>query len=149
MKTPAQSATKYSTNGSAPTATQLWAANFNANMPAIFDAAARAVGLWQAAVSDPISAQHFTSGLAKAKNNINAIATKVTNVGAPALAAGVRAAGAVGGKYSDFINEFLPAVSQEVATLNQTNPRGTRQQNRARQAAYDAWIDSQAGNFKQ
>ena len=35
----------------------------------------------------------------------------------------------------------MPAVSNEVTTLNQTNPRGDRAANRARQAAYDAWVD--------
>jgi hypothetical protein len=147
MKTPAQAATKYGTNGSAPTATALWAQNFNANISAILDAAAAAAPTWQNNVSLPQSAINFKNGLAKAKQKIPAIQTKVTNVGAPALAAGVRAAST--GAYLSFANEFMPAVAAEVANLNATNPRGTRAQNRARQAAYDAWIDSQAGNFKQ
>lgn len=147
MKTPGQAATKYGTNGSAATATQLWATNFNSKINAIFDAAAAAVQRWQSAVQDPAVAARFVSGLGKAKQNAPAIQTKVTTVGAPALAAGVRAAST--GKYLAFANVWMPAVGQEVATLDQTNPRGDRAANRARQAAYDAWVDSQANKFKQ
>jgi hypothetical protein len=147
MKTPQQAATKYGTNGSAPTATQLWAANFGTAIPTMLTNAANAIPLWQAQVSSPAAATAMKKGLARAAQNQAAIATKATNVGAPALAAGVRVAST--GAYLTFAQEWLPAVSNEVATLNQTNPRGTRVQNRARQAAYDAWVDSQAGNFKQ
>jgi hypothetical protein len=147
MKTAQQAATKYGTNGSAATATGLWATNFNAKIAAIFDAAAASVSRWQAAVQDPAVAARFVSGLGKAKQNAPAIQTKVTNVGAPALAAGVRAAST--GKYLTFAGLWMQAVGSEVNTLNQTSPRGTRAQNRARQAAYDAWVDSQANNFKQ
>jgi len=147
MKTPAQAATKYGTNGSAPAATGLWATNFNAQISAMLDAAAAAAPTWQTNVSLPQSALNFKNGLNKAKQKIPAIQTKATTVGAPALAAGVRAAST--GAYLTFAQEFLPAVAAEVANLNATNPRGTRAQNRARQAAYDAWIDGQAGNFKQ
>jgi len=147
MKTAQQAATKYGTNGSAATATGLWATNFNAKIGAIFDAAAAAVSRWQAAVQDPAVAARFVSGLGKAKAKAPQIQTKVTNVGAPALAAGVRAAST--GSYLAFANQWMGAVGSEVQTLNQTNPRGDRAANRARQAAYDAWVDSQAGNFKQ
>lgn len=147
MKTPAQAATKYGTNGSAPTATGLWATNFNANFLSMLDKAINATPTWQANVSLPQSAINFKNGLTSAKQKQAAVATKVTTVGAPALAAGVRAAST--GAYLTFANEFLPAVNAEVANLNATNPRGTRAQNRARQAAYDQWIDSQAGNFRQ
>lgn len=149
MKTPAQAAAKYLTNGSAATATSLWATNFNSKIGAIFDAAAAAVQRWQAAVQDPAVASRFVGGLNKAKNRAPAIQTKVTNIGAPALAAGVRAAGGPGGNYTNFAVAWMGAVGQEVQTLNQTNPRGDRAANRARQAAYDAWVDNQAGNFKQ
>jgi hypothetical protein len=147
MKTPAQAATLYGTNGAAPAATNLWATNFNSNFLSMLDKAAAAVGLWQANVSTPVAATNFKNGLQSAKAKQGAVATKVTTVGAPALAAGVRAAST--GAYLTFANEFMPAVAAEVANLNATNPRGTRAQNRARQAAYDAWIDTQAGNFRQ
>lgn len=149
MKTPAQATAKYVTNGSAATATGLWATNFNSKIGAIFDAAAAAVGRWQSAVQDPKVANRFVGGLQKAKGRSAAISTKVTNVGAPALASGVRAAGAPDGKYTAFSTQWMGAVGQEVQTLNQSNPRGDRNANRARQAAYDAWVDGQAGNFKQ
>ena len=149
MKTPAQATAKYGANGSAAAATGLWAANFNANMGAIFDAAIAAGPRWQAAVQDPQSLTNLKNGLTKAKGRIPQISTKVTNVGAPALAAGVRAAAAPGGKYDSFSAKWLPAVASEVNTLNQTNPRGDRAANRARQAAFDAWVDQQKGNFKQ
>lgn len=147
MKTPAQAATKYGTNGSAPAATGLWAVNFNSNFLTMLDKATAAIPLWQANVSTPIAAANMTKGLAKAKTKQAAVATKVTTVGAPALAAGVKAAST--GSYLNFASAFLPAAAAEVANLNATNPRGTRAQNRARQAAYDAWIDTQAGNFRQ
>jgi hypothetical protein len=149
MKTPAQATAKYLTNGSAAVSTGLWATNYNAKIGAIFDAAAASVSRWQAAVQDPAVAARFVKGLGKAKTRSTQIATKVTTVGAPALAAGVRAAAAVDGAYTAFSNAWIPAVSQEVATLNQTNPRGDRAANRARQAAYDSWVDQQNGNFKQ
>jgi hypothetical protein len=147
MKTPQQAATLYGTNGSAPAATQLWAANFNSNFLSMLDKAAAAVGTWQANVSSPVAAKNFTGGLQKAKGKQTTVATKVTTVGAPALAAGVRAAST--GAYLSFSQEWMPAVAAEVANLNATNPRGTRAQNRARQAAYDAWVDTQQGNFRQ
>ena len=109
--------------------------------------AAAAVGTWQANVGSAQAAANFTKGLNKAKAKQATVATKVTNVSSAALAAGVRAAST--GSYLAFSTSWLTAVGQEVATLNQTNPRGTRAQNRQRQAAYDAWVDQQKGNFKQ
>lgn len=149
MKTAAQAAAKYLTNGSAATATGLWATNFNAKIGAIFDAAAASVTRWQAAVNDPAVAARFVGGLNKAKTRAPAIQTKVTSVGAPALAAGVRAAGGANGNYTNFSVAWMSAVGNEVNQLNQTNPRGDRAANRGRQAAYDAWVDTQSGNFKQ
>jgi hypothetical protein len=147
MKTPQQAATKYGTNGAAATSVALWAQNFNAEYLNMLNDAAAAVGTWQANVGSPQAAANFTKGLNKAKAKQNTVATKVTNVSSAALAAGVRAAST--GAYLAFSNAWLPAVANEVATLNQTNPRGTRAENRARQAAYDAWVDQQKGNFKQ
>lgn len=147
MKTPQQAATKYGSNGSAPSAAQLWAANFITAMPTMFDKAAAAVAFWQAQVSSAQAAAMFTRGLNRAKNNQGAISTKVNGPGSASFMAGVKAAST--GLYLAFANAWLPAVGNEVTTLNQTNPRGTRAQNRARQAAYDAWVDSQAGNFRQ
>lgn len=147
MKTPAQAATKYGANGSAPAAATLWAANFITAMPTMFDRAAAAAAYWQAQVSSAAAAAMFTKGLNRAKNNQGPIATKVNGPGSASFMAGVKAAST--GQYLAFANAWLPAVANEVATLNSTNPRGTRAQNRARQAAYDAWVDSQAGNFRQ
>jgi hypothetical protein len=147
MKTAQQAATKYGTNGSAPAATQLWAQNFNAEYLNMLAAATAAIPTWQAAVADPQSAVNMSKGLTKAKAKQASVATKVTNTSSASLAAGVRAAST--GAYLAFSNQWLPAVAQEVQTLNQTNPRGTRAQNRARQAAYDAWVDQQNGNFRQ
>jgi hypothetical protein len=147
MKTAQQAATKYGTNGSAPTATQLWATNFNAEYLTMLTDAANAAPTWQANVATPQAAANFKKGLAKAASKQATVATKVTNVSAASLAAGVRAAST--GAYLNFSTAWLSAVGNEVSTLNQTNPRGTRAQNRARQAAYDAWVDQQKGNFKQ
>jgi hypothetical protein len=148
MKTPAQAAAAYVTNGSSAAATTLWGNNFTAAIPTMLDAAVKAIPRWQAAVADPAAAAMMTKGLNRAKNNTGAIATKAKTVGVSSLAAGVRAAGAAGGNYDQFTQKWIPAVSGEVQTLNTTNPRGTRQDNRARQAAYDAWVDQQAGNFR-
>lgn len=147
MKTPQQAATKYGTNGAAATATALWAANYNAEYLSMLTAASGAVGTWQANVASAQAAANFTKGLTKARAKQATVATKVTNVSAASLAAGVRAAAT--GSYLTFATAWMGAVASEVNTLNQTNPRGTRADNRARQAAYDAWIDQQAGNFRQ
>jgi hypothetical protein len=148
MKTAAQAAAAYVANGSAPAAVSLWAADYNAAYPTMIDKAITAIPLWQANVATLQAATNMNKGLTKAKAKQSAVATKVNGAGSSSFAAGVRAAGGPGGDYQAFIAPFLTAVGNEVATLNTTNPRGTRQQNRARQAAYDAWIDSQAGNFR-
>lgn len=149
MKTAQQAATKYVTNGSAPAAAQLWSADFLAALPTMFDKAIAAIPTWQAAVSDPAAATMMAKGLNRAKSNTGPITTKVNGPAQASFSSGVRVAGGPGGAYSSFAAVWIPAVSTEVATLNQTNPRGTRAQNRARQAAYDAWVDQQAGNFRQ
>jgi hypothetical protein len=148
MKTAAQAAAAYVANGSAPTAVSLWATDYNAAYPTMIDAAVNAIPTWQANVATAQAATNMRNGLTKAKSKQSAVAAKVSGAGSASFAAGVRAAGGPGGDYQAFIGPFLSAVSNEVNTLNSTNPRGTRQQNRARQAAYDAWIDSQAGNFR-
>lgn len=148
MKTAAQAAAAYVANGSAPAAVTLWATDYNAAYPSMISKAIAAIPLWQANVATAEAAKNMSSGLTKAGTKQAAVAAKVTGAGSASFAAGVRAAGGPGGDYTAFIGPFLTAVATEVATLNTTNPRGTRQQNRARQAAYDAWIDSQAGNFR-
>lgn len=147
MKTAQQAATKYGTNGSSPQSAQLWSADFLAALPTMFDKAIAAIPTWQAAVSDPNAATMMQKGLTRAKNNTGPITTKVQGPAQASFSSGVRVAST--GSYLAFANAWMPAVANEVATLNQTNPRGTRQQNRARQAAYDAWVDQQGGNFRQ
>lgn len=149
MKTAAQATTKYVTNGSAPAAAQLWSADFLAALPTMFDKAIAAIPTWQAAVADPRAATLMARGLNRAKNNTGPITTKVQGPAQASFSSGVRVAGGPNGNYTNFSTAWMPAVSTEVTTLNQTNPRGTRAQNRARQAAYDAWIDTQGGNFRQ
>jgi hypothetical protein len=148
MKTAAQAAAAYISNGSNPTAVSLWAADYNAAYPTMITKAIAAIPTWQNNVATPLAASNMSKGLQRAGTKQAAVATKVNGAGSASFAAGVRAAGGPGGDYSAFIAPFLSAVQNEVNTLNSTNPRGTRQQNRARQAAYDAWIDSQAGNFR-
>lgn len=148
MKTAAVSAAKYVANGAAPAAATLWSADFLAALPTMFQKAISAIPLWQAQVSTPLAAQNMAKGLNRASQNTAAITTKVNGPAQASFSSGVRTAGGPNGYYTQFIGNFLQAVSTEVTTLNQTNPRGTRAQNRARQAAYDAWIDSQAGNFR-
>ena len=148
MKTAAQAAAAYVANGSAPTAVQLWATDYNAAYPTMINKAIAAIPLWQANVSTAQAAKNMSNGLTKAQAKQGAVATKVSGAGSASFAAGVRAAGGPGGDYTAFIGPWMTAVGNEVQTLNTTNPRGTRAQNRARQAAYDAWVDSQAGNFR-
>ena len=148
MKTAAQAAAAYVANGAAPTAVQLWATDYNAAYPSMIDKATAAIPLWQSQVSTQQAATNMRNGLAKARTKANLVATKVSGAGSASFAAGVRAAGGPGGDYTAFIGPWMNAVGQQVQTLDTTNPRGTRQQNRARQAAYDAWVDSQAGNFR-
>ena len=146
IKTAQQAAAKYLTNGSSAAASQAWSDNFTADIPAILAAAAAAIPRWQAAVADPASATAMANGLKRAQNNTAAIVTKVTTVGKASFSAGVRAAST--GNYAAFAQAWQAAVGSEVANLDRTNPRGDRSANRARQAAYDAWIDSQTGKFR-
>lgn len=148
MKTAAQAAAAYIANGSAPVAVTAWSGGYNSAYPSMITKAIAAIPTWQANVATSLAASNMSKGLTRAGTKAAAVATKVNGAGSASFAAGVRAAGAPGGDYQLFIGPFLSAAQQEVTTLNQTNPRGTRQQNRARQAAYDAWIDSQAGNFR-
>ncbi len=146
VKTAAQAAAAYGANGGSSTAAANWANNFSADIPAILSAAAAAVGSWQDAVSTDQAAQNFTAGLNKAKGNAAAIAQKVQGVGKNSFSAGVKAAST--GNYAQFAAAWQGAVTTQVAQLDRTNPRGDRSANRARQAAYDAWVDSQAGKFR-
>ena len=148
MKTAAQAAAAYVANGAAPTAVQLWASDYNAAYPTMITKATAAIPTWQANVATAQAALNMKNGLAKAANKAQLVAAKVNGAGSASFAAGVRAAGGAGGDYTAFIGPWMSAVGGQVQTLNTTNPRGTRQQNRARQAAYDAWVDSQAGNFR-
>jgi len=148
MKTAAQAAAAYVANGSAPAAVSLWATGYNSAYPTMIDDAIKAIPTWQANVATAQAAANMSSGLTKAKAKQSAVATKVNGAGSASFAAGVRAAGGPGGDYNTFIGPWLTAVGQQVQTLDTTNPRGTRQQNRARQAAYDAWVDTQAGKFR-
>ncbi len=148
MKTAVQAAAAYVANGTTTAATTSWAANYNAAYPSMITKATAAIPTWQSAVASPAAATAMSKGLARAATKSGAVATKVNGAGLASFSAGVRAAGGPGGDYSAFIGPWLTAVGQEVQTLNTTNPRGTRAQNRARQAAYDAWVDTQAGNFK-
>jgi hypothetical protein len=148
IKTAATAAANYGTRGGAPTAAADWATNYTADIPAILAAAVAAVPLWQQNVALPQSAVNMTNGLNRAKANAGAISTKVNTVGKVSFSAGVKAAALPTGDYSLFASTWMPAVTQQVATLNVSNPRGDRASNRARQAAYDAWVDTQAGKFR-
>jgi hypothetical protein len=148
MKTAAQAAAAYVANGTNPTAVALWASDYNAAYPTMITKAVAAIPLWQANVSTAQAAANMANGLNKAASKAGAVATKVSGAGSASFSAGVRAAGGPGGDYTAFIGPWLSAVSAEVQTLNTTNPRGTRAQNRARQAAYDNWVDSKAGQFR-
>jgi hypothetical protein len=146
MKTAQQAATAYGTNGASATAQNMWAANYSADIPGILTKAAAAGGRWQAAVQDPQALTNFQSGLNRAKNNVAAITTKVNGVGKSSFAAGVKAAST--GNYATFAQAWMQSVATEVQNLDVSNPRGDRAQNRARQAAYDSWVDNQAGKFR-
>jgi len=148
MKTAAQAATNYGTNGGSTNAQTNWATNFSANITSILTAAAASVGTWQTNVATALAASNFVAGLNKAKQNVAAITTKVTTVGKASFTAGVKAAAAPTGDYSLFAGKWMPAVAAEVQQLNLTNPRGDRATNRARQAAYDAWVDTQQGQYR-
>jgi hypothetical protein len=148
VKTAAAAVTNYGTNGGSVAAQNNWAANFSSNIDAILSAAIKAVPLWQSAVATQQAATNMTNGLTRAKSNEPAIVTKVNGVGKASFTAGVKAAAAPGGDYALFAPAWMSAVASQVSGLNVTYPRGDRSQNRARQAAYDAWVDTQAGKFR-
>jgi hypothetical protein len=146
IKTAQQAAAAYGANGSSAAAQNLWATNFSADIPGILAAAAAAGQFWQTQVQSPTALTNYQRGLQRAANNVQAITTKVNGVGKASFAAGVKAAST--GDYLTFAQAWQTAVGNEVSQLDRTNPRGDRAANRARQAAYDAWVDSQAGNFR-
>lgn len=146
IKTAQQAAANYGTKGGAAAAATAWAAGYTSDIPAIFAAASAQVDYWQSQVSTQQAATNFKNGLARAAQNTTAIAQKVNTVGMASFSAGVKAAAQ--GNYLAFANNWQTAVSNEVATLDRTNPRGDRAANRARQAVYDQWVDSQAGKFR-
>lgn len=148
MKTAAQAAANYVANGATPATALLWSNDYVAALPTMLDKAIAAIPLWQANVSTALAASNMSKGLTRAKSKTAAITAKVNGVGQASFQAGIRTAGGPGGNYQAFIGPFLTAVANEVNALNTSNPRGTRAQNRARQAAYDSWIDTQAGNFR-
>lgn len=148
MKTAQQAAAAYVANGTTPTAAQLWSTDYVAALPTMLDKAIAAIPLWQQNVSTALAASNMNKGLTRAKGKTSQITTKVTGPGQASFTAGVRAAGSATGNYTAFIGPWMSAVSNEVSVLNASNPRGTRAQNRARQAAYDQWVDTQAGNFR-
>src|SRR5277367_3381034 len=138
IKTAQQAAANYGTKGGAAAAATAWAAGYTADIPAIFDAAAAQVDYWKSQVSTAQAATNFKNGLSRAKQNVTAITQKVNTVGMASFSAGVKAAAT--GNYLTFANSWQTAVSNEVATLDRTNPRGDRTANRARQAVYDQWV---------
>lgn len=146
IKTGQQAAAAYGTKGGAAAAAQAWAAGYTADVGAILSAAAAASQAWVDGVTAPQATLNFKAGLARAQNNIPAITAKVNGVGMASFAAGVKAAAM--GNYLAFANNWQTAVATEVANLDRTNPRGDTATNRARQAVYDQWVDSQAGKFR-
>ena len=146
IKTAAQAAANYGTNGGAAAAAALWANNLLIDFPGVLDAAAASGTFWQSQVSTAQALSNFKTGLGRAKNNMAVISGKINGVAKNSFSAGVKAAAS--GNYLEFAGAWMPAVAQEVLQLDRTNPRGDRATNRARQAAYDQWIDSQAGKFR-
>lgn len=147
MKTAAQAASKYGANGGSPASGQLWSADFLAAFPKMIANAVAQTPYWQAQVSTAAAAAAYKAGLNGANANLATITTKVNGVAQASFMAGVKAAAT--GKYLNFADEFIPAVTSEVNTLNSTNPRGTPAQNRARLNAYLDWLESKKGTFKQ
>lgn len=145
MKTAQQAAANYGTNGSSVTAQNQWAADFITQIPKMQARAAAQAAFWQSQVSTAQAQQAFIRGVQNL--DVQAVTAKVNGPAKATFAAQVRAAST--GKYLQFATAFIPAVSQEVANLDRTNPRGTPAQNRARLNAYLDWIESQKGNFKQ
>lgn len=145
MKTPAQAAANYGTNGGSASSAALWAADWSAAIPTMKARAVAQVGFWQSQVSSPAAATAFSDGV----NGFDATAAtaKANGAGKSSFQAGVQTAAK--GKYLSFAGEFLPAVATIVATLNRTNPRGTKADNRNRLNAYLDALEAQAGNFKQ
>jgi hypothetical protein len=146
IKTPAQASLNYGTNGGSINAANLWGTNLSSQLDSALTKAAAAVAFWASQVSTQQAQTNFVSGLNKAKTNEPAIISKINGPGKLSFTAGVKAAST--GAYASFAAAWLPAVSGEVQQLNISNPRGTLAQNRARQAAYDQWVDSQAGKFR-
>lgn len=145
MKTPAQAAANYGTNGGSATSASLWAGNWSTQIPKMKTRAAAQVQFWQNQVSTQKAADAFVAGV----NDFDATAatTKANGAGKSSFQAGVQTAAK--GRYLAFAGEFIPAVASIVSTLDRTNPRGDKTQNRARLNAYLDALEAQSGNFKQ
>lgn len=148
MKTAATATLKYGVNGTSVQASNDWANNFSSNIDNILNSAIKAIPQWQAAVATAQAAINMSNGLTKAKAKEAAIVTKVQSVGKASFTAGIKAAALPTGGYAQFSTAWMPVVSQERSQLDISHPRGDRAANRARQAAYDAWIDTKAGQFR-
>jgi hypothetical protein len=148
MKTAATATLNYGNNGGSAAAQTAWANNFSANIDAILSAAIKAVPQWQAAVATQQAATNMQAGLTKAKGNEAAIISKVQGVGKASFSAGVRAAALPGGDYTTFAGAWMPAVTQERATLDISNPRGDDAANTARMLAYNSWAISKRGQYR-
>lgn len=148
MKSTATAIANYGNNGGSIATQSAWAQGFSGAVDLALTNAIKAVPFWQQQVATTQAATNMTNGLTRAKSNEAAIVTKVNGVGKASFTAGVKAAALPSGDYAQFAGPWMTAVAQEVATLNVSNPRGDRAANRARQAAYDAWIDTKAGQFR-
>lgn len=148
IKTAAQATANYKQNGGSANAANNWATNLSSDLPAVFAAAAAAVGTWQQNVSTAEAATAFTTGLQRASNNTAATVAKINGPAKTTFQTQVQAAGSPGGNYSTFSTNWQPAVATEVANLNRTNPRGTTADNIARAVAMMNWAAAQKGKFK-
>lgn len=120
-----------------------WSTGMVAAVPTMGAKAAAAVGVWQAAVADPVAAKNYADGersfdQAAAIATINGAGqTKYTAAGTTKQA-----------PYASFVSIFAPKLSSEISSLNQSTPRGLRgsAQNQQRMIAFNNWIISTRGS---
>ena len=145
-KTPAQAAAAYGTNGSAPAAANLWAANLSINFAQVLSKAAAAVGTWQANVSTSEAANNFTGGLNRAAQNVSVAVAKINGPSKATFSAQVKVAST--GNYNTFATKFIPAVDAEAASLMSQYPGTDPASGTQRMIAMNAWLIAQRGQFR-
>ena len=108
-----------------------------------FKAAIASAALWQTNVSAPSALVNFKAGLGKV--NEDQVLATVNGRGKTNYTGGIRDKQ---GNYLAFAEKFIPQLSTILTGLNQTNPRGDFNANKARLEKYLDELHAKKGQFR-